>query len=79
MNPKVTYGFWMLIITGWQRGKEPACQSRRCRRRGFDLWVRNIPWRRKWQLTPVFIAWRIPWIEESGGIQSMGSQRVRLD
>ena len=25
------------------------------------------------------LAWRIPWIEESGGIQSMGSQRVRLD
>ena len=25
------------------------------------------------------LAWRIPWIEESGGIQSMGLQRVRLD
>ena len=23
------------------------------------------------------LAWRIPWIEESGGPQSMGSQRVR--
>ena len=23
------------------------------------------------------LAWRIPWIEESGGIQSMGHQRVR--
>ena len=22
------------------------------------------------------IAWRIPWTEESGGLQSMGSQRV---
>ena len=22
-------------------------------------------------------AWRIPWTEESGGLQSMGSQRVR--
>ena len=21
----------------------------------FNLWVRNIPWRRKWQLTPVFL------------------------
>ena len=37
-------------------------------------WVRKIPWRRKWQLTPV--AWRIPWTEEPGGLQSMGSQRV---
>ena len=24
-------------------------------------------------------AWRIPWTEEPGGLQSMGSQRVRLD
>ena len=22
---------------------------------GFDLWVRKIPWRRKWQPTPVFL------------------------
>ena len=25
------------------------------------------------------LAWRIPWTEESGGLQSMGSQRVRHD
>ena len=24
-------------------------------------------------------AWRIPWTKESGGLQSMGSQRVRHD
>ena len=23
------------------------------------------------------LAWRVPWIEEPGGLQSMGSQRVR--
>jgi len=22
---------------------------------GFDPWVEKIPWRRKWQLTPVFL------------------------
>ena len=33
-------------------GKECACQ---CRRPGFDPWVRKIPWRRKWQPTPVFL------------------------
>ena len=32
--------------------KELACQ---CRRPGFDPWVRKIPWRRKWQPTPVFL------------------------
>ena len=25
-----------------------------CRRGGFNPWVRKIPWRRKWQPTPVF-------------------------
>ena len=34
------------------QGKESACQCRRCR---FDPWVRKIPWRRKWKLTPVFL------------------------
>ena len=36
----------------WLSGKESTCQ---CRRHGFDLWVRKIPWRRKWQPTPVFL------------------------
>ena len=31
-------------------GKESACQ---CRRPRFDPWVGKIPWRRKWQPTPV--------------------------
>ena len=25
------------------------------------------------------VAWRIPWTEEPGGLQSIGSQRVRYD
>ena len=25
------------------------------------------------------LAWKIPWMGESGGLQSMGSQRVRQD
>ena len=36
---------------GGASGKEPACP---CRRRGLDPWVRKIPWRRKWQPTPIF-------------------------
>ena len=33
-------------------GKQSACQSRRC---GFNPWDGKIPWRRKWQLTPVLL------------------------
>ena len=29
-------------------GKEPACQCRRCKRAGFDPWVRKIPEKRAW-------------------------------
>ena len=31
-------------------------QCRKHRRRGFDPWVRKIPWRRKWQPTPEFLS-----------------------
>ena len=49
---------WYLMSHGlhrWLSGKESACQCRRCRRHGFNLWVRKIPWRRKWQPPAVFL------------------------
>ena len=36
-------------------GKESSCQSRKYKRLGFHPWVGKIPWRRKWQPTPVFL------------------------
>ena len=36
-------------------GKEPTCHCRRCKRHRFDPWIRKIPWRRTWQLSPVFL------------------------
>ena len=47
-----------------------------CRRFRFDPWVWKIPWRRKWHSS--ILAWEIPWTEEPGGLQSMGSQRVGM-
>ena len=35
--------------------KESGCQCRRCKRHRFDPWVGKIPWKRKWQPTPVFL------------------------
>ena len=53
-------GIFCFIIgfPGGSDGKESAYQGRRCKRRGFDSWVRKIPWRRKWQSTPVFLPGR---------------------
>ena len=48
-------------------------------RPGFSPWVGKIPWRRKWQPTPVFLPGESPWTREPGGLQSGGSQRVRHD
>jgi len=41
---------------GGASGKESACQCWRCRRCRFDPWMIKIPWRRKWQPTPVFLS-----------------------
>ena len=60
----------------WHSGKESTYQCRRCKRCRFCYWVRKIPWRRKWQPTPVFLPGKSPWTEEPGGLQSMGPQRV---
>ena len=59
----------------WLRGKEPAGQ---CRRPGFHPWVGKVPWRRKWQPTPVVSP------EKSHGQRSLAgyspwSHRVRHD
>ena len=35
---------------------------------GFDPWVGKIPWRRKWQPTPVFLLWT----EEPGRLHTTG-------
>ena len=44
----------LLGLPRWYSGKEFACQCRRCRRCGFEPWIRKIC-RRKWQPTPVFL------------------------
>ena len=40
---------------------------------------REDPLQKEIATHPSILAWRIPWTEEPGGPQSMGSQRVRQD
>ena len=35
--------------------KNPPANNRSLKRHGFDPWVGKIPWRRKWQINPVFL------------------------
>ena len=39
----------------WLSGKESTCLWRRYKRHSLDPWVWKIPWRRKWQPTPVLL------------------------
>ena len=66
-----------LGFPGGVSGKELVCQCRRHKRHGFDPWVRKIPLKKEMATYFSILAWRIPWTEETGGLQSMGLQRIR--
>ena len=61
-----------ILLPRWCSGKESICQYRRCKRQGFDPWVRKILWRRVQQPTPEFLPGKfhrhrslvgyIPWV-----------------
>ena len=57
-------------------GKEPTCQCRRCKRHGFDPWVREDLLEKDTATHSSILAWRIPWTEDPGGLQSIWLQRV---
>ena len=59
----------------WHSGEESACQCRRLKRHQFDPWLGKIPWRRKWQPTPVFLSGKFHGERNLAGF--MGSQRDR--
>ena len=46
-----------------------------------ETWVQSLGWEDPLEkgtaICSSILAWRIPWTEEPGGLQSMGSQRVR--
>ena len=46
---------------------------------GSDPWVGKIPLEKEMATYSSTLAWRIPWMEEPGGLQSTGSQRVPDD
>ena len=49
----------------------------------WETWVQSLgqedPLEKKMATHSSIPAWRIPWIEEPGGLPSIGSQRVRHD
>ena len=47
------------------------------------MWVQSLdqedPLKKEMAIHSSILAWEIPWTEEPGGLQTMGSQRVRHD
>ena len=48
-----------------------------------ETWIQSLGWEDPLEqgmaTHPSILAWKIPWIEEPGGLHSMGSQRVGHD
>ena len=58
--------------------KKALANAENIRDPGLNPRVGKICWRRKCNHSTI-LAWKIPWTEEPGRLQSMGSQRVRHD
>ena len=58
-------------------GKEPTCQCRKCNETRVRSLGQEDPLEKGMATHSSILAWRIPWTEEPGGLQSIGSQRVR--
>ena len=66
-----------LYLYRWLSGKESACQCS-CRRCGFDSWIGNIPWRRKWQPTPVFLPGKFHGQRSLAGYSPRGQKELHM-
>ena len=78
--PKMTFNVPYHLardFPGGTRGKEPACQCRRHRRRSFNPWFRKIPWKRAWKPTQVFLLGKSHGQRSLVGYSPWGHKRVR--
>ena len=61
---------------GIASGKESAGQCRRCKRRGLNPWVGEMPWSRKWQSAPVFLPGKSHGQRNLAGYSSWGHKEL---
>ena len=65
----------LIVVARWVRQERIHLQFRS----GFDPWVGKIPLDKGIVTHSSILAWEIPWTEEPGRLQSMGSQRDGRD
>ena len=56
--------------------KKLPANTRDIRDSRFEDWVGKTAWREGMATHTSILAWRIPWAEKPGGLQSMGLNRV---
>ena len=60
-----------------------VAQTVKCLSTTWETWVQSLgqedPLEKEMAIHSSSIAWKIPWTEEPGRLQSMGSQRVKHD
>ena len=63
------------LLQLYPTGKEPACQCRIHKRRWFNPWVGKISLEESMATHSSVLAWRIPWAEKPGRLQSIGLRK----
>ena len=74
----ICYRYYIMGLPRWFIDKESACQFRRPRSVGLIPGSED-PLEEKMATQTNILGWKILWTEEPGGLQSIGSQRVRHD
>ena len=72
--PTVLWKYLICTLVAQRVKRLPAMQ---------ETWVQSLDWEdpleKEMATHSSILVWRTPWAEEPGGLQSMGSQRVRHD
>ena len=74
---------WLYNLSLKERGASLVAQQLKRLPTMRETWVRSLGWEdpleKEMATHSSILAWRIPWTEEPGGLQSTGSQRVGHD
>ena len=68
-----TWGFQVALVV-----KNPSTNARDIKRCGFNPWIRKIPWRRKWQPTPVILPGKSPGQRSLAGYNPWGCRELDM-
>ena len=75
VEQRITYSIYRRGFRGGLAVKNPPAMQ--------EMWVQSLgledPLEKETETQSSILAWKIPWTEEPGGLQSMGSQRVEYE